>query len=89
MAKKSGVSIQQRVYKTFRGADFSTDPSLVDYSRSPLCTNIVADGGGMPQKRLGWRKLWQKDKPVYGLFAGRFDGAEKKGKDLVRKDEMV
>lgn len=32
----------------------------------------------MPQKRLGWRKLWQKDKPVYGLFAGRFDGAEKK-----------
>ena len=78
MAKKTGVSIRQSVYKTFRGADFSTDPSLVDYSRSPLCTNIVADGGGMPQKRLGWRKLWQKDKPVYGLFAGRFDGAEKK-----------
>ena len=78
MAKKTGVSIRQSVYKTFRGADFSTDPSLVDYSRSPLCTNIVADGGGMPQKRLGWRVLWQKDKPVYGLFAGRFDGAEKK-----------
>ena len=78
MAKKTGVSIRQSVYKTFRGADFSTDPSLVDYSRSPLCTNIVADGGGMPQKRLGWRKLWQKDKPVYGLFAGRFDGTEKK-----------
>ena len=78
MAKKTGVSIRQSVYKTFRGADFSTDPSLVDYSRSPLCTNIVADGGGMPQKRLGWGKLWQKEKPVYGLFAGRFDGAEKK-----------
>ena len=61
-----------------RGADFSTDPSLVESCRSPLCTNIVADGGGMPQKRLGWRKLWQKDKPVYGLFAGRFDGTEKK-----------
>ena len=78
MAKKTGVSIQQRVYKTFRGADFSTDPSLVDYSRSPLCTNIVADGGGMPQKRLGWRTLWRKDKPVYGLFAGKFNGTEKK-----------
>ena len=60
MAKKTGVSIRQSVYKTFRGADFSTDPSLVDYSRSPLCTNIVADGGGMPQKRLGRRKRYER-----------------------------
>lgn len=78
MGKKRGAGITRTRYAAFRGADFSTDPSLVESCRSPLCTNIVADGGGMPQKRLGWRKLWQKDKPVYGLFAGRFDGAEKK-----------
>ena len=78
MGKKRGAGITRTRYAAFRGADFSTDPSLVESCRSPLCTNIVADGGGMPQKRLGWRRLWQKDKPVYGLFAGRFDGAEKK-----------
>lgn len=78
MGKKRGAGITRTRYAAFRGADFSTDPSLVESCRSPLCTNIVADGGAMPQKRLGWRKLWQKDKPVYGLFAGRFDGAEKK-----------
>ena len=78
MAKKSGVSITQMRYRTFKGADFSTDPSLVESYRSPLCTNVVADGGGMPEKRRGWRTLWRKDAPVYGLFAGTFNGTEKK-----------
>lgn len=78
MAKKSGVSITQTRYRTFKGADFSTDPSLVESYRSPLCTNVVADGGGMPEKRRGWRTLWENDAAVYGLFAGTFDGAEKK-----------
>lgn len=78
MAKKSGVRIRSAVYSTFRGADFSTDPSLVEKYRSPLCTNIVADGGGMPQKRAGWRKLWKLTGKVNGLHAARFNGAEKK-----------
>lgn len=78
MSKKSGVSIQRTIYSTFRGADFSTDPSLVESYRSPLCTNIVADGGGMPQKRDGWRALQKKDGQVFGLFAGSFDGKVRK-----------
>ena len=78
MAKKTGVSIRQSVYKTFRGADFSTDPSLVDYSRSPLCTNIVADGGGMPQKRLGYRTVQSLGDTVYGLFGAEFGGTVKR-----------
>ena len=77
MAKKQGVSIQRTVYATFRGADFSTDPSLVDRSRSPLCTNIIADGGGMPQKRDGWRVLHTLTGKVNGLHAGIFSGTEK------------
>jgi hypothetical protein len=51
------VDIETTVYGTFKGADFSTDPSLVDKRRSPLCTNMAADGGGMPEKRPGWRTL--------------------------------
>ena len=77
MSKKSGVSIRSAIYSTFRGADFSTDPSLVEKYRSPLCTNIVADGGGMPQKRAGWRKLWKCTGKVNGLFTGAFGGAVK------------
>ena len=66
------------VYGTFRGADFSTDPSLVEKSRSPLCTNIMADGGGMPEKRPGWRVLHQRQNKINGLYSGVFDGVLKK-----------
>ena len=77
MAKKSGVSIPRTIYSTFRGADFSTDPSLVERYRSPLCTNIVADGGGMPQKRAGWRVLHKRTGTINGLFSAAFDGVTK------------
>ena len=77
MAKKAGVSIQRMVYSTFRGADFSTDPSLVERYRSPLCTNIIADGGGMPQKRVGWRKLHELSGRVNGIFSAPFNGSTK------------
>ena len=78
MAKKTGVSIQRTIYSTFKGADFSTDPSLVEKYRSPLCTNIVADGGGMPQKRLGWRSVHKLSGQVNGLFAASFEGTVRK-----------
>ena len=78
MAKKSGVSIQRTIYSTFRGADFSTDPSLVERYRSPLCTNIVADGGGMPQKRDGWRVIHTLSGKVNGLFSATFSGTVKR-----------
>ena len=80
MAKKPGVSIQRTIYSSFRGADFSTDPSLVERYRSPLCTNIIADGGGMPQKRCGWRTLHTltTDGRVNGIFSAPFNGETKK-----------
>ena len=77
MAKKSGVSIRSTIYATFRGADFSTDPSLVEKYRSPLCTNIVADGGGMPQKRDGWRVVHTLSGRINGLHSGIFNGEAK------------
>ena len=77
MARKRGFSIRTTTYKKFRGADFSTDPSLVARNRSPLCTNIIADAGGMPEKRWGWRVLHRLEGSIYGLFAGNFDGKQK------------
>ena len=77
MAKKAGVKIRRTIYSTFRGADFSTDPSLVERYRSPLCTNIIADGGGMPQKRTGWRKLHELSGRVNGIFSAPFSGTTK------------
>lgn len=69
---RAKASIETTVYATFRGADFSTDPSLVERYRSPLCTNIIADAGGMPEKRRGWRTIHQLDGKVHGLFCGVF-----------------
>ena len=77
MGKKRGAGITRTQYAAFRGADFSTDPSLVESCRSPLCTNIVADGGGMPQKRLGWRTVLNLGDTVYGLFGADFGGTVK------------
>lgn len=76
MARRAGVKIQQTVYSTFKGADFSTDPSLVEKYRSPLCTNIMADEGGMPEKRPGWRKLHQMEGRINGLHTGCFSGTD-------------
>ena len=78
MGKKRGAGITRIRYAAFRGADFSTDPSLVESCRSPLCTNIVADGGGMPQKRLGYRTVQSLGDTVYGLFGAEFGGTVKR-----------
>lgn len=67
------ASIKTTVYSTFMGADFSTDPSLVDRRRSPLCTNIIADTGGLPEKRRGWRTIHRMSGKVHGLFYGVFE----------------
>jgi hypothetical protein len=85
------VDIETTVYGTFKGADFSTDPSLVDKRRSPLCTNMAADGGGMPEKRPGWRTLHTLSDRINGLYIGEFGGETKflahAGTKLFRWDE--
>ena len=93
MAKKSGIGIRTTIYRSFRGADFSTDPSLVSRNRSPLCTNIIADSGGMPEKRWGWRVLHRLGESIHGLFAGTFDGETRRlvhaGTKLYTWDETA
>ena len=62
------------VYNRFKGVDFSVDASLVDKDRSPYAPNLIADVGGMPEKRLGWRVLHQIEQPVHGLWYGEING---------------
>lgn len=70
MARKGGNSIRTKIYHKFRGVDFSTDPSLVDDSRSPWAPNIYADMGGMPCKRPGWKTVKRIGNEVEGVFRG-------------------
>lgn len=72
------VPSQPKMYQTryarFRGVDFSTDPALVDPSRSPFAPNLVSDAGGMPEKRPGWRTLFQLNRPINGIFEWEMAG---------------
>lgn len=74
MAKRSGTSIRTKKYERFRGVDFSTDPALVDDARSPWAPNMVADMGGMPEKRPGWRTVKTVTGRINGLYCAEFDG---------------
>lgn len=74
MAKRSGTAIHTKIYNKFRGVDFSTDPALVDDYRSPWAPNIIADAGGMPEKRPGWRTLKTAEGAINGLYSAVFDG---------------
>ncbi len=74
MPGRRGAVIRTKRYDRFRGVDFSTDPALVDDTRSPWAPNMVADAGGMPEKRPGWRTLEEFDGRINGLFCAVFDG---------------
>ena len=71
----SKASIRTKTYSKFRGVDFSSDPSLVDDSRSPWAPNMISDAGGMPEKRPGWRIIIEGNGlRVNGLYSVEFGG---------------
>jgi len=74
----SGPDVRVAVYGQFKGVDFSTDPLLVDESRSPYALNLISDTGGMPEKRPGWRVLMQlPDKErIRGIWRCEIEGEE-------------
>lgn len=74
MPRRRGVTIRTKKYERFRGVDFSTDPALVDDTRSPWAPNVVADMGGMPEKRPGWRTLRRFEGRINALYDATFDG---------------
>ena len=64
----STPAVYSTTYSQFKGVDFSTDPMLVDKSRSPYAVNLVSDSGGMPEKRPGWRVLHNFDGQINGIW---------------------
>lgn len=71
---KRNIKIHTTVYGRFKGMDVSVDASLVDKDRSPYAPNLIADKGGLPEKRLGWRVLHQIEQPVNGMWYGEING---------------
>lgn len=55
-------------YEKFKGADFTSDPSQIDASRSPWPLNLIADEGGFPEKRLGWRTVMTLVGQINGIY---------------------
>lgn len=57
-------------YRRFRGLDYSTDETQIDDSRSPRAVNIIADEGGAPERRWGWRTVCRfgETEAVSGIF---------------------
>lgn len=72
----SDPPIHTKAYSSFRGVDFSTDPTMIDDSRSPWAVNMIADEGGYPCKRIGWRSIYKASGRINGLFF--FDAKGKK-----------
>lgn len=62
------VDLYRKRYDKFRGVDFSTDPTQVSDTRSPLCQNLISDLAGFPEKRTGWRTLFTLTDAINGLF---------------------
>lgn len=79
MTSAAQPTVYTKRYSAFRGVDFSTDPSQVDDSRAPWAVNIIADAGGCPEKRPGWRMLTQVEAPVRGIH--RFEATVKSKAD--------
>ncbi|WOC74133.1 hypothetical protein RX717_08840 [Intestinibacillus sp. NTUH-41-i26] len=57
-------------YRRFRGLDYSTDETQIDDSRSPRAVNVIADEGGAPERRWGWRTVYDfgENACVSGVF---------------------
>ena len=71
---KRNIKMNTTVYSRFKGVDFSVDASLVSKDRSPYAPNLIADVGGMPEKRLGWRTLHTLEQPIDGIWYGEING---------------
>lgn len=77
LAYPSGSSPTQYTtsYIKFRGVDMSTDPALIDNTRSPYAPNLISDTGGYPEKRAGWKTvLTQPAADAANGVCGRVNG---------------
>ncbi len=79
----SSATIGRKRYKQFRGVDYSTDETQIDDGRSPRAVNVIADEGGAPERRWGWRTVLSlgSDKPVAGIFP--YEATSETGRTMI------
>lgn len=79
----STPTIGRKRYKQFRGVDYSTDETQIDDGRSPRAVNVIADEGGAPERRWGWRTVLDlgADKPVAGIFP--YEATTEAGRTMI------
>lgn len=79
----STPNIGRKSYKRFRGVDYSTDETQIDDGRSPRAVNVIADEGGAPERRWGWRTILDlgADKPVAGIFP--YEATTEAGRTMI------
>lgn len=68
----SEPKINTTKYDSFKGVDFTNDPTNVWYRRSPTGVNMIPDSAGKPHKRTGWEIAISKE-DIAGLYANDND----------------
>lgn len=70
MARTTPKTLTTIELSNFLGVDFASEETEVDVRRSPLCKNIVSSLSGRPEKRPGYRTVYDYSNvgPIYGLF---------------------
>ena len=79
----STPTIGRKRYKQFRGVDYSTDETQIDDGRSPRAVNVIADEGGAPERRWGWRTVLNLggNRPVAGIFL--YEATTETGRTMI------
>ena len=60
-------SIKTYVIGQFLGADFTSDSSTVDETKSPNCENMIRSVPGKIRKRVGYEELDDFTDHIYGV----------------------
>lgn len=62
-------SPKKQVYlsDTFLGADFTSEASTVDDTKSPNCENIIRSVPGKIRKRMGYEEVMSYEQPILGV----------------------
>ena len=87
LGNPTSPTVYTHKYGTFRGVDFSRSETMVEDSRSPHAVNLIADTGGFPEKRLGWRVLKAFDGRINGIY--HFRSIYEEGEGEEKTEELI
>lgn len=76
-------------YDKFAGVDYSKDKTQIDATRSPDALNIMPDSGGLPEKRVGYRKIEQVSGRINGIYSLNGELIIHAGEGLYRNGEQL